>query len=389
MLWTATKLGGMRTAQALLAVAITLCVVLSARAEVRVQDIAHLQGQRTNKLLGFGLVVGLKGTGDAGVYPNTARALQKMHERFVQPVFDLRELKANTSVAIVTVEAVVPENGAHEGQNVDVVVSVIGSAKSLEGGQLLPTPLQESMLSLPDIFAIAGGRIELTDPKSPTRGLVRGGGTFERDVDYAFVSDGAITLLLDDPHAGIPMAQMVARAINHEITNPAQDDGETRAESGVVVVQSDIAVVTSSGAVRVRIPQYEQTQPAGFITRVLQTQLFVLPQQVARVSISKSRHTIVMSGSVTISPTILHIKDVGTLQIGGGAPAGGQGGGAASAKNTSQDVVGLDTDKTGGVEFQELLDTLSRIKLSQEQMADAVEQLYRSGALHAQLVYTE
>lgn len=384
--WNDMWIGGARRAALLLT-----CAALwpgLAGAEVRVQDLARLQGQRTNRLMGFGLVAGLRGTGDAAVYPNTARMLKAMHERFLQPVFDPRELKANANVAIVTVEAEIPEFGVHEGSAVDVVVSVIGAAKSLDGGQLLTTPLQESTLRAPEIFALAGGRIELPDPRNPTRGIIRGGAVFEQDMAYHFVQDGVITLVLNDVHGGFPMAQMLARAINHEISNPSDDLDAARSESGLVVVQSDIAVAVDPITVRVRIPQHEQRNPAGFITRVLETQVFVMPQQQARVTISRSKKTVVMTGTVTISPTVLHISGVGSVTIGGAAP-GPDGAAPAPAKPGAEDIVSLDTDKSGGVELQELLNTLSTVKLSQEQMADAVEQLHRSGALRAQLIYTE
>lgn len=351
-------------------------------AEVRVQDIARLQGQRTNRLMGFGLVVGLKGSGDAGSYPNTARALQAMHQRFLQPVFDPRELKANNTVAIVAVEAQIPQFGVQEGQAVDVVVSVIGAAKSLEGGQLLTTPLQESTLSVTEIFALAGGKIEMPDPKTPTRGLIRGGAVFEREFVYNFIADGAITLVLDESQAGWPMAQMVARAVNHEVSSASAERSSDRRSDGIVVVRDDAAIATGPQTVVVRIPDYELRQPAGFISRVLQTQLFVMPQQPARVTISRSKRTIVMSGTVTVSPTVLHISGIGSVRVGTVE-------GAAQAPPGADDVAGMDTDRTATVEFQELLDAFSKIKLSQAQMAEAVEQLHRSGALHAQLAYSE
>ena len=137
-------------------------VAPAGRFVVRVQDVARLQGQRTNKLMGYGLVVGLNGTGDGEKYASTMRALMSLHRRYAAPVLSEEDLKGNNSVAIVAVEVTIPEYGAREGETLDVVVSVVGRAKSLGGGQLLTTPLQFAMFDPQDpstqqIFALAGG----------------------------------------------------------------------------------------------------------------------------------------------------------------------------------------------------------------------------------------
>jgi len=354
----------------------------AARAEVRVQDVGHLQGQRTNKLQGIGLVVGLKGTGDGGKNPRTVRALGRLHQRYQQPLLDLNDLKDDNNVAFVTVEATIPEYGAREGQAVDVVVSAF-AAKSLEGGQLLTTPLQFAMFNPNDpstqaIFALAGGKLELTDPKTPTRAVIRRGATLEQDFFYNFVQDGTITIVLDDAQAGYPLAQMVARAINHELANPASGGLYDRTAEGELVAEAEPAVAIGPKNVVVRIPSYEQAEPAGYISRVLQAPLFVMPQQPARVVINRTTRGISFTGAVRISPTILQVPGLGMVNVGG-----------ASGETAEPGVVGVDTSKSGGVDFQQLLDALSQIKLTPQQMIDAVEQLHSTGTLHAQLTYRE
>ncbi len=341
-------------------------------ADVRVQDIARLQGQRTNKLMGFGLVVGLAGTGDGGKYANTVRALMALHRKYEQPVLEAAELRGNSNVAIVTVEVTIPEFGAREGQALDVTVSAIGPAKSLKGGQLLTTPLQESTLTVADVLALAGGRLELTDAGMPTRAVIRGGATLEQDFFYSFVEDGAITLVIDDTHAGYPFAQMLARAINHEIVSPTGALRGERDARGLVLAQNEGAVALGPKNVRVRIPPPELAQPAAFIARVLQTSLFILPQQAARVVINRSSKHVSFTGSVTLSPAVLQIPTLGTLTVG---PAVG-----------SEDA---DAEKPPGADFQALLDAMSKIKLGPDQVVATVEHLHRTGALHAQLIYTE
>lgn len=360
------------------AVAAGLWLASAARGEVRVQDVARLQGLHTNTLTGFGLVVGLKSTGDGGQYANTVRALQQLHRRYEQPVLDPRELKANSNVALVTVEVMIPQHGARIGERLDVVVSCIGPAKSLEGGQLLTTPLQDSMLFTPDILALGRGRLEIPDAKTPTRGIIKGGATLESDFVYNFIENQHITLILAENHANFPMAQMVARAIEHELTSEESGGMLERDTDGRLIVQDNVAVATGPNQVRVRIPTFEMARPAAFISRVLETPLFTMPKQQARVVINRMTKDIAFTGVVTISPTVLQVRGLGTVSVGGGGEKTGGNG-----------VVAMDSEKAGGVAFEQLLQTLSQIKASPEQMIAAVEQLHRAGTLHAQLVYTE
>lgn len=364
--------------------AMSLCLGLcveAALADVRVQDIARLQGQRVNKLMGYGLVVGLDGTGDGGKNRRTARALAALHRRFHQPIFQAADLKDDNNVAVVMVETSIPEHGAREGQALDVTVSAL-AAKSLRGGQLLNTPLQFVMFDQSDpatqtIFALAGGRIDLTDEEQPTRGLIRGGAILEEDFFYSFIDGDTVTLVLDDAHAGFPFAQMLARAINHDLANPAEAAAAT---DGGATYEVDLAEALGPKNVRVRIPPYELARPAAFLSRVLQTPLFDMPQQQARVLINRTTRNIAFTGTVRISPTVLQIPGLGMVTIGGGAAASDAG---------AVGVVGLDPAKAGGVEFQQLLDTLSKVKLSPKQTVEAIEHLHRTGTLHAQLIYTE
>lgn len=348
--------------------------------EVRVQDVARLQGQHTNRMFGYGLVVGLDGTGDGAKSPSTLRALMQLHRAYHAPVLDVDELAANNNVAIVSVEAVIPEYGGRAGQRVDVVVAALGPAKSLRNGQLLTTPLQESTLAIPDVLALAGGRVEIPDGDNEQRGLVRDGAVLEEDFFYNFIADGCITLVLDEGKAGFQWARMIARSINIEQQSFAQAaPGPGQARGAVppqrVVAHAPIAEAISPTSVRVRIPDYYLASPAQFIAGVMDTLLIEVPQQQARVVINRTTNGIAFTGAVTISPTVLQIPGLGTVAVGNGP--------------VQPTIAGVDTEQGGGVEFAALLDTLSRLQLSREQLVAAVEQLRDAGTLHAQLIYTE
>lgn len=352
-------------------------LVPAAAAEVRIQDIARLQGQRTNRLMGYGLVVGLNGTGDGEKYAPTMRALMRLHQRYHAPILTADDIKGNKSVALVAVEAVIPEFGAREGQTVDVTITAVGSAKSLAGGQLLTTPLQFAMFDEKDaqtqyILALAGGAVTLPDLQTPTRGVIRQGATLEEDFFYAFIENDAITLVLNDTHAGWTWAHMVARAINHELVNPMAQQLQEGGGRGEAVAMTPPAEALGPKNIRVRIPVYELGNPANYISRVLQTTLFMLPQPVARVTINRTSRNVAFTGNVTVSPTVLQIPTLGTVLI-GQKTAGEEGAGEKAA--------------IGPVEFNELLDTLAAIRVTPDQLIDAIEHLHRSGALHAQLQY--
>ena len=349
-----------------------------ATADVRVQDVARMQGQRANKLMGFGLVVGLDNSGDGGKYQSTMRALAELHKRYAAPIFSLDELKINNSVAIVSVEVTLPDYGAHEGQRLDVVVASLGPAKSLKGGQLLVTPLQISPLAMAESaepIATAGGKLEFPDPTNAKRAVIRGGATVESDLTYQFLEGNTLTLVLNETQAGWPMAQMLARALNHECAAPDSDgnlDGSGGGSVSRLAVQSDVAVATSPNSVRVTVPAPEMASPGGFISRVLQTRLYALPEMPARVVINPVTKAIVGRGKVTISPTTLNLAGM-SITVGSGAAA-------ADAKDPS---------KAEAVDFDSLLAMMKKMQVPQAQIVQAVEQLHRSGLLHAQLEYQE
>lgn len=360
--------------------ALLLATSGGAPAQVRVQDVVKLQGQRTNPLMGYGLVVGLDGTGDGGKSIVTMRALMQMHQRFAQPVVAPDELKSNKSAALVAVTAEVPEFGAREGQKLDVRVSCLGEARSLKGGTLLITPLQYALFDpqrpeTQDILALAGGRVEVSSDEdaSATVGVVRGGAVLEQDFYYNFIDNGRITLVLADEHAGYPMAHAVARAVNTELTRPNE---QRRLAGRQIVADAEIAVATGPRSVVVTIPSYELPSPANYIRSVLKAVVFDLPEQQARVTIDKTSLQVVLSGNVTVAPTILYVPGMGSVTLGrADAPAGDR---PPDPQSPGADV-----------HLQDLLRLMSQASVPPAQVVKAIEDLHRSGALHAQLVYRD
>src|SRR5262249_39625723 len=140
---------------------------------VKVADLTHIGGQRTNVLTGLGLVQGLKGTGDGGDYMPAIKQLASMLRKF-QDTTTGKDLAASANVAIVTLTVTVPPTGVHEGDHLDVHVMSIGASSSLKEGRLFVTPMTGPTPGS-GLFALSEGTVDIEDPSTPTNGVIHGG----------------------------------------------------------------------------------------------------------------------------------------------------------------------------------------------------------------------
>ncbi len=327
---------------------------------VKIADITHIQGQRENKLIGVGLVVGLNGTGDGGKFLPAIKPLASFLTHFGNPVIDLSNLKSVKNVAIVSVEAVIGENGAREGQKLDVYVSAIGSAKSLKGGRLLITPLLGPHKADNTIYALASGPLSV-DPNNPTTATVKGGATMEQDVIYSFVDNGLITLVVEDTHASWAMTSTIAMTINEAVS--------VRAD------QTQIAKAVDAKNVVVQIPRKELKNPANFIAWI-QSLPILLPEKKAQVTINPKTGTIVIDGSVTISPVTISYKGITisteSLYI------------KKMRKKYNGKVEEIDVPET--IELKLLTEAMDALQIPAEDRIAIIRELARSGNLQGRLV---
>ncbi|MEX2215827.1 MAG: flagellar basal body P-ring protein FlgI, partial [Phycisphaeraceae bacterium] len=156
----------------------SLFMATSAAHGVQVQDLIRLKGAEANKLVGMGIIVGLKGTGDGGKFAPSVRSLASAIQNLVDPTVIAAELKDTKNVALVAISVSLPASGVREGDKVDVHVSAI-AAKSLEGGRLFLVPLIGPMKNSP-VFAFAEGAVVIEDKNVPTVGLIRSGAQLTR-----------------------------------------------------------------------------------------------------------------------------------------------------------------------------------------------------------------
>ena len=249
---------------------------------VRIKDIATVEGVRDNQLVGMGLVVGLQGTGDRG--PMANQMLANMTGQF-GVTMDARQIRSRNA-AVVTVTCQLPAFTS-PGQNVDVVVSAMGDAKSLEGGVLLQTPLKAANGG---VYAVAqwpltiGGLAESGAASRARRNIVTvgripNGAIIEQGLNMNYSYDGYINLLLRD--SDFTTAQRVVTAINQQFGN--------------------VAFAPDAGQVSVKLPANYANSPAAFIASI--EGLTIRPDTIAKVVVNERTGTIVMGGNVRIGNT--------------------------------------------------------------------------------------
>jgi flagellar P-ring protein precursor FlgI len=348
----------------LLAAVLVAMLVLSpaASAAVKIADIARLHGERRNILVGWGLVFGLKGTGDGGAYLPAMRPLMEMLKKLYNPV-TLPELNNAANVAIVMVMVELPSSGVRNGDNLDVKVMSSGAATSLKGGNLIMAPLFGPNPEL-GVFGQASGDLDLEDPSTPTRGIIRKGATIDVDLPVKVIDEtGHLTLILEDAAAHRVTASTIARIIN---------DAEGSSEQ--------IAIAVDGKNVVVAIPSNEQTRSNDFIARILQLPVRMMPTE-ARVVVNRKTGTIVITGDVEISPVVISHRGLTITTV---LPTP-----VPTPRNpviNERRAMSIDTIGTGGPKLRDLVDALDAIKVPADDRISILEQLEKSGYLHAKLV---
>ncbi len=230
-----------RTLQtACLAVILALCVPVSAGATSRIKDLANIEGVRQNQLIGYGLVVGLNGTGDTlNNIPFTKQSLTAMLERLG---VNIRGQTIRTgNVAAVMVTGNLPAFGT-QGTRMDVTVSAMGDAKSLQGGTLLVTPL---LAADGNVYAVAQGSLAIGGFQAegeaakitrgvPTVGRIANGALIEREIEFTLNRLSQLRMALRNPD--FTTAKRIAAAINDYIGSPTAEPID---QSTVVITVPD------------------------------------------------------------------------------------------------------------------------------------------------------
>ncbi len=265
-----------------------LTVLKKSTLKVRIKDIAHFSGIRDNQLVGYGLVVGLSGTGDTlANSPYTKESLTAMLERLGVNIRD-NALPSGKNVAAVMVTAKLPPF-AHTGTTIDVVVSALGDAKDLNGGTLLVTPL---IAADGEVYAVAQGEVLPSGMAVvgvaasqatglPTTAKIPNGAIVEKEIIFQLTDIKNQTLNLRSPD--LTTAKRVAEAINTHF-------------------QRTVASAQDSAGIHIEMPKGSSEKIIEAMTQI--EQLEIEPDQVAKVIIDPAG-VIVLGSKVRISTVAL------------------------------------------------------------------------------------
>lgn len=355
---------------------LTLLPIAATASPIRIKDLVEFDGVRGNDLVGYGLVVGLNGTGD-GIRnaPYTEEMLANLLERLGVNVTGEQFRPKN--VAAVFVTASLPPF-SRAGSKIDVTVSAIGDAKSLLGGTLIMTPLNAAdgqIYAVAQGSVIAGGASATGAGESvvqgvPTAGLIPAGARIEREIDFDFTSLNSLRLALRTPD--FTTAGRIEDAINREFGR-------------------SVARMLDAGTIELDIRATRMESPAHAIGRL--ENLPVEPQRKARVVVDQRSGTIVMGEDVRISRVAVSQGNL-TLRISEQPlvvqPNPFAAGETVVVPRTSASLneepgTGL-AEVPNGTTLSEVIAGLNALGVSPRDMIDILKSIKAAGALHAEFV---
>ncbi len=252
---------------------------------VRIKDITEIKGVRQNQLVGYGLVVGLEGTGDSDDSLFTIQSLASLLEKMGVTV-QTKDIEDVENVAAVMVTAELPPF-ASQGSRIDVLVSSIGDAENLQGGTLLFTPLRAADGQTYAVaqgpvstggFAVSGNSGDQVQKNFPTVARVVGGALVEKEIHSDFNQKDSLTLALHEPD--FTTAARVAEAINRAF-------------------YSQLARTENAGSIHVSVPENYLGDTVQFVTMI--ESLGVTPDAVSKVVVNERTGTVIMGENVRIS----------------------------------------------------------------------------------------
>lgn len=343
---------------------------------IRIKDLVEFDGVRGNDLLGYGLVVGLNGTGDGlRNAPFTEDIMSTMLERLGVNVTGEQLRPKNVAAVMVTAEL---PPFARAGSRIDVVVSAIGDAKSLMGGTLIMTPLNAAD---GEIYAVAQGTLIAAGAAAqgeaasvvegvPTVGSIPAGARVEREVAFDFAGLTEMRLALREPD--FTTAARIERVINKHY-------------------RTSVARMQDAGTVRVDIAATRAASPAHMLSRI--ENLTVAPQRKARVVVDQRSGTIVLGDDVRISRVAVAQGNL-TLRV-SEAPVVVQPNPLSEGETLviprtraaieEEPGTGL-ADLREGTSLSQVIAGLNALGVSPRDMIDILRSIKAAGALHAEFV---
>jgi flagellar P-ring protein precursor FlgI len=342
----------------------------------RVKDLVDVEGVRDNMLIGYGLVVGLNGSGDSlRNAPFTQLSIETMLERMGVNTHGQQMQTKNTAAVMVT--ANLPAFSA-QGSRIDVTVSALGDAKSLQGGTLLVTPLfgaDGNIYALGQGSVAVGGFVASGAAATVTRGVptagrISNGAIIERETGFKLANETVLRLTLRNPD--LTTAMRIADAVNHYL-------------GGAIAVTNDPATV------KLTVPVGYPNGVVGLLNDV--EQLKVNPDEPAKVVIDEDSGVIVMGSDVRISTVAiaqgnLTIKVTETPEVSQPSPFSKTG----DTKVVPRTQIQIDDGKNNkmavlseGVSLQKLVDGLNALGVGPRDIISILQAIKAAGALQADI----
>lgn len=359
------------------ALALVAGVVTPLRADSRIKDIVEFEGVRENLLVGYGLVVGLDGTGDdLGSAVFTRASLIGMLERLG---VNARDDDLDTdNVAAVMITANLPPF-ARQGARLDIQVSALGDSDSLLGGTLLVTPL---LAADGEVYAVAQGSVQIggfsaqgnaasVTQAVPTSGRIPGGAIIEQEIDFALTQLQTVKLALRNPD--FTTARRIAAAVTKKT-------GDAKS-----------AWARDPGTVELRVPASYRGDTVAFLTDI--EGLRVNTDQVAKVVIDERSGVIVMGNNVRIDTVAiaqgnLTIRITETPQVSQPAPFAEVGNTEVVDRTTIEIDQGPDVPLgvlRGGVSLDDLVNGLTSLGIGPRDLITILQAIKAGGALQAEI----
>lgn len=391
--------------------------VLCALVPVQLKNLVHVEGMRDNILLGYGLVVGLNGTGDSlRASPFTRTSMVGMLSRLgVGLTGDASKQLSTKNVAAVAVTAKLPPF-SRQGNTIDVTVSTLGDARSLRGGTLLVTPL---LAADGQVYAVAQGLLATNSFQAqgtanqqggvgattsvtkgvPTKAMIPGGAIVEREVPFRFSKLSKLNLSLKRPD--FTTAKRIEQVINQNFPGFAQ--------------------AVDPSTVLLKVPKHLRKHTLGMLSQV--EKLYVVPDGMARVLLNESEGVVVMDKNVRIDTVAVSHGNLTvridesfnvsqpppmagfgqTVNVNQNAEGGDEGGGASNTANIDPNILGqgpvvtTQTDlnvqesknKMGIIQetgnLRDLVDGLNAFNLPASDLSAVLRTIHAAGAMHANL----
>mgnify|MGYP006280717747 FL=1 len=342
---------------------LVLICFLSLHAQTKVKNVSFFSGLESKELIGYGLVVGLDGTGDGSSSQMTVQSIKNMLERFGVNV-PMNKIRPN-NVAAVMVTGTLPPF-AKVGSFFDVNISSIADAKSLEGGTLLLSPLKSTEGKH---YAVAQGPVSIGGFNSGTStsrirknytnvGRIPNGAKVKQEVFSQIIYNGSLLLNIQEPD--FTTTQKISDAINDEFN-------------------MDISYPDDPSTISISVPDSILTQRklVNFISRI--ENLEIIPERKAKVVLNERTGTIVAGGNVTISEVAISHGNL-MIEV---SPATGETGVPENLSATTEEARVLVVEATT---VQELARSLNQIKVTPRDLISIFQSLKVSGALQAELV---